>query len=144
MEEQKLYDDLMQPLELGNKDRLLWSDKCDYYELEKCSNLNPENFNLMVLQLNIRSVLAHESELRRLLNNLDNRNSSVDIVLLSETILSKKTEWIINIPGYTMISKCRENSKEGGVCTLLKNNINYKPQKDLDEIVEKSIESVYI
>ena len=45
IEEQKLFDDLMWPLELDNKDKALWNDKCDYYEIEKCNNLNPEDLN---------------------------------------------------------------------------------------------------
>ena len=71
-----------------------------------------------MLQLNTHSILAHEFELKCLLNNLTNRNSPVDAVLLSETFLSPKTERLVNIPGYTMISKCHSTSKGGGVCML--------------------------
>ena len=81
----KLYDDLMQPLETESQDKSMWNDKCDYYNVDKCSNLNPENFNLVVLQLNICSILAHQTELRALLHTLECKNSPVDIVLLSET-----------------------------------------------------------
>ena len=38
----KLYDDLMQPLETENQDKSMWNNKCDYYNVDKCSNLNPE------------------------------------------------------------------------------------------------------
>ena len=136
-EEQKLFDDLMRLLELDNKDKVLWNDKCDYYQIEKCNNLNPEYFNLVVLQLNIRSILAHEMELKCLLHNLDKRNSPVNVVLLSETFLSTKTKHLVNIRRYTIISKCRQHSKGGGVCILLKDNITFKHRKDLDEMVEK-------
>ena len=54
----KLYDNLMWPLELTTTDRSMWNDKCDYYDdVDKCKNLNPENYNLVVLQHNIRSLL---------------------------------------------------------------------------------------
>ena len=37
--------------------------KCDYVELDKCVNLNPNNYNLIVMQLNIRSLLSHQEDL---------------------------------------------------------------------------------
>ena len=36
-------------------DNSLWSDKCDYWETEQCANLNPKNYNFIVMQLNIHS-----------------------------------------------------------------------------------------
>ena len=27
----KMFDDLMQPLELNHHEKILWNDKCDYY-----------------------------------------------------------------------------------------------------------------
>ena len=67
----KLYDELMQPLEWNAMDKSLWTDRCDYIDLEKCVNLNNNNMNLIVLQLNIRSLLAHQDELKDLLFYLD-------------------------------------------------------------------------
>ena len=122
----KLYDNLMRPLELNTTDRSMWNDKCDYNDVDKCENLNPENYNLVVLQHNIRSLLAHKTELKMLLNTHKSRNSTVDILLLSETFLTKLTESLVNIPGYTLVSKCRNNSKGGGVKILLKDSITYK------------------
>ena len=74
----------------------------DYMEIEMCMNLNPNSMNFIVLQLNVRSVLAHQSDLKNLLNDLDKRNSKVDILLLSETFLTKKMEKLVNIDGYTV------------------------------------------
>ena len=34
-------------------DDSLWNDKCDYTEIETCTNLNPNNYNLLTLQLNV-------------------------------------------------------------------------------------------
>ena len=50
----KMFDDLMWPLEINNYDKVLWNDKCDYYELENCDDLNLNNYNLVTLELNIR------------------------------------------------------------------------------------------
>ena len=48
-------------------DESLWIDNCDYTELDTCLNLNPSNYNLLVLQLNIQSILVHQHELKQLL-----------------------------------------------------------------------------
>ena len=66
-------------------DRNLWNDKCDYYELSKVTNFNPDGYNLVVLQLNIRSMLTNLSELQQLITTLDNKGTQVDLILLCET-----------------------------------------------------------
>ena len=48
-------DSLNRPIHYTEMDNSLWNDKCDYVEIEGASNLNPHNYNLAVLQLNIRS-----------------------------------------------------------------------------------------
>ena len=60
-------DALKRSRNLFELDESLWNDKCDYIDMETCPNLNPNNYNLMALQLNIRSVLAHQHELKQLL-----------------------------------------------------------------------------
>ena len=98
--EETLFDSLSRPIELSKIDESLWSDKCDYYDPNKCTNLNPEQYNLIIMQLNIRSILAHQFELTQLLQTMSNKNSCVDIVLLCETFLTDKTIKLVNIPGY--------------------------------------------
>ena len=85
-----IYDEL---------DNTLWNDKCDYVEIDGTANLNPNNYNLSVLQLNIRSLLAHQQELKHLLTKLLECNCRIDVVILCETFLSKNTLNIVNIPG---------------------------------------------
>ena len=41
----QLFDNLMRPLEFKNLDRNLWNDKCDYYDLSKCTDFNPDGYN---------------------------------------------------------------------------------------------------
>ena len=60
-------DVLNRPLALTEVDETLWNDKCDYLDLDSCSNLNPNNYNLIVLQLNICSLVAHQHELKQLI-----------------------------------------------------------------------------
>ena len=57
---------------LDDLDETSWNDKCDYVDMEMCNNLNPNNYNLLVLQLNI-SVLAHQHELKQLLLVLEKK-----------------------------------------------------------------------
>lgn len=41
----------------------LWNDKCNYISPDSCTNLNPDNYNLITLQLNIRALISHQMEL---------------------------------------------------------------------------------
>ena len=82
--------------------------------------------NLIVLQLNVRSVLAHQSELRNLLNELNKKNSRVDILLLSETFLIRKTEKLVNIKGYSCVFNSCMDHKGGGTCILVRSNVPHK------------------
>ena len=66
-----LYNELMQPLEWNTLGRSLWTDRCHYIDMEKCDNLNNNSMNLIVLQLNIRSLLTYQDELKDLLFNLE-------------------------------------------------------------------------
>ena len=130
-----IYDEL---------DNTLWNDKCDYVEIEGTANLNPNNYNLSVLQLNIRSLLAHQQELKYLLTQLLEHNCRIDVVLLCETFLAKNTFNMVNIPGYTHICKYRSERKGSRVSILLKNGIPYKRREDLDTFIEGKTESVFI
>ena len=57
-----------------NLDSVLWSDKCDYIDIEDCVNLNPNCHNLIVMQLNVRSLLSNQSALNQLLRDLENKS----------------------------------------------------------------------
>ena len=63
----KETDALNRPRDLEELDSSLWNDKCDYIDIKSCTNLNTNNYNLLVMQLNIRSLLAHQHELQQLL-----------------------------------------------------------------------------
>ena len=124
--------------------KLLWNNKCDYVQPDTCENLNTDNYNLIILQLNIHGLISHQDELKLLLHKLSKKNSSVDIVLLCETFLNKKTENLIKIPGYTMIANNHQQNKGGGTAILIKDGLKYNRRKDLDIFIEKEVESVFI
>ena len=85
----KNQDEFNRTIDYLELDESLWNDKCDYLLPESCMNINPNNYNMVIMQLNIRSVLAKQSDLNQLLSTLAKKNSSVDILLLCETFLKE-------------------------------------------------------
>ena len=77
-------DALLRSWDHNALDASLWNDKCDYIELDECDNLNPNNYNLIVMHLNIRSVLCHQQELCQLIRSTEKENSRIDVILLCE------------------------------------------------------------
>ena len=143
-EDVSLMDSLSRPLSLETVDSSLWSDKCDYWTMESCENLNPANYNLVVLQWNIRSMMFNSKELRLLLDKMDNRNSPTDVILICETFLNKDTTKLINIPRYTLHTNYRNEHKGGGMAVLIRNGITHKRRKDLEVMIKCEAESTYV
>ena len=104
-------DMLLRSRDLENLDSTLWNDKCDYIELDNCTNMNPNNYNLIIMQLNIRSLLTHQTELKQIICTSEKKNSHIDIVLLCETFLSKHTKNMVNIPGFIHIGNFKSIKK---------------------------------
>ena len=138
------HDNLNRPIDHDEMDSCLWNDKCGYIDLDHCTNLNQNKYNLITMQLNICSILAHQQELSQLLRNLERKGSCVDIIPLCETFLTKKTEKMVNIPGYKLIRKHCPTRKGGGVFILLNENIPYKRRHDLNIFEEGILESVFM
>ena len=141
---EELYDTLKRLLALSKIPNEMWSDKCDYMDVDGCKNLNPLNYNFTVMQLNVRGILSNQMELKKLLNDLRNRNTEVDVLLLSETFLSVNTIKLVNIKGYNIYSNHRKEHKGGGTAILIKQSIHHKRQKGLEIMQEKETESTYI
>ena len=121
-----LKDSLFRPLSLETVDSSLWSDKCDYWTVDECKDLNPKNYNLVILQWNICSLMLNAKELTLLLNKLEDRNSPVN----------KDTVKLVNIPKYTLYSNHWHNHKGGGTAILVRQGITHKWRKDLELMIE--------
>ena len=134
-------DNLGRSLDTANLPSCLWSDRCDYIDVDKCINLNPMNYNFVVMQLNIRSLLSNQVDLKLLLNDLSLKNSAV---MLSETLITSKTEKLINMKGYSIHTTNRVNSTGGGTVLLINREIKHKRRKDLEIMSEKEAESTFI
>ena len=141
---EKWHDELLRPLTNNSLDESLWSDKCDYIDLDNISDLNPNGLNLIICQLNVHSLLSNQDGIRQLLANLKCRNSEVDIMILCETFLRDHTEHQVNIPGYNLISNHQQHSNGGGTALLVHEGIIHKRRRDLDIFDEKILESVFI
>ena len=137
-------DNLGQSLNTFNLPSCLWSDRCDYIEVDKCINLSPMNYNFVAMQLNIRSLLSNQVDLKLLLNDLSLKNSAVDALMLSEMYITSKTEKLINMKGYSIHTMNRVNSKGGGTAVLINKEIKHKQRKDLEIMTEKEAESTFI
>ena len=105
--------------------------------------MNSENYNLSVLQHNIRGLIGNQDDLKLLFSILQAKNSPVDIMLLCETFLNNITVGLVNIPKYDIISNHQQEYKGGGTTIIIKQGIPYKRHTDLDIIMEKKIESVF-
>ena len=68
-----LIDELYRPIDNFLLYESLWNDKCDYIQPDSCTNLNVDNYNLIILQLNIRGLISHQSELKLLIQKLNKK-----------------------------------------------------------------------
>ena len=125
-------------------DGSLWSDKCNHRTTDECDNLNPLNYNFIVMQLNIRSLLSNIGELKLLLTKLEQRNLTVDVILPCDTFLSKNTEKLVKIPHYHLYANYRSKHKGGGMAILVRDGILHKRRKDIEIMKEKEAESMYV
>ena len=100
----KSHDELLHPFTNNFLDESLWSDKCDYINLDSSNNLNLNGLNLIICQLNVHSLLSNQDGIRQLLANLKCKISEVDIMISCETYLRDHTVHQVNILGYNLIS----------------------------------------
>ena len=107
-------------------------------------NLNPNNYNLVGLRWNIRSLMKNLNELKLLLNRLEKKNSPVDILLLCKMFLTKITSKLIAVPENIVYYMNRKDHKGGGTTILVRNSTTHKRRKDLETMIEKEVESTYV
>ena len=67
----------------------------------------------------------------------------MDIILLCEMNINKKTAHFFNVPGFNTEFNNRTIFKGGGTAILVREGINYIRRKDLEVNIEKEIESTY-
>ena len=139
-----LFDNLARSLDLDSIDSSLWSDKCDYYEIKDLHALNPNNNNIIILQLNIRSLLNKQPELNLLLNKLHQNKCLPKILLLSETYLTDSKLRHVNLPNYTLIYQNHLKRPGGGVAIAIHKTLRYKEKTDLKCLNNENFESTFL
>ena len=139
-----LFDNLGRPLDLNNVDHCLWNDKCDYVESHEINNLNLTGNNLIVLQLNIRSLLGKQHALLQFLDDLSIKKSLPKLILLSETHLNESKIRHLNIPNYNLLYHNRITKSGGGVAILIHNSIMYKERPDLTTFNSDTLECIFL
>ena len=139
-----LFENLERSLDLKTNDTSLWNDKCDHYELNEIQNLNPDNKNLMLLQLNIRNLLGKQSDLNSLTDRLYQNRSLPKILLLSETHLTKSKMRHLKIQNYTIIDNNRTHKTGGRVAIAVHNTLTYSEHKDLNKLYNENFECIFI
>ena len=68
----------------------------------------------------------------------------MDVLLLCETFLMPKTEKLVNIPGYHLVTSNRNSHKGGGVAILIREGITFRKKPELCYMVDKELESMYV
>ena len=78
-------------------------------------------------------------------NFLSSMNSSIDVLGICETFLSMDSCLSSYIfPGYQIISKVRNRTRQGGLSFLLKNGIKFEERDDLCLWIESMVEIFYV
>ena len=84
-------------------------------------NESQKNCFFQVLHLNIRSLPKKSDYLKMLLEDLCQNHVVFDAILLCETYLTSNSAQLVNLPGYQLFYKARENRPGGGVVIFVKN-----------------------
>ena len=107
-----------------------FEDNCDYIELEETESIKIYKHDLVVSQLNTRGLIGKQKELSRFLFEVLG-DSTIDVVVLCETWLTKESEKRIDFPGYIYHGTARKHKKGGGVGFLIKEGLRFSEQEPL-------------
>ena len=108
-----------------------------YYNSDTFSNVlkdkNPHEY-LTLFNTNSRSLLKHKPEYEVLFQALNtHQNFTFDLISFTESWLDEELEKLINIAGYTPVTKHKTPKKEGGgIAVYIKQNIKFKLRNDLN------------
>ena len=124
----------------SNKLDLDW-DNCDYISIDDLSNCELDNTSLNILQYNVRGILSKTHDLTELLNMTT--KTRIHVVILCKTWLTDTNTSRLHIPGYNYVGKVRSNRKGGGVGFLIRNDLKFREQSEI-EITSEILENNFI
>ena len=139
---ERLFDSKLYLESLENHSKGPTTDYCDYIELSDCKDIAVGNNDLSVLELNVRGLVNKQTEIYMMLKLLT-QMSSIDIVILVETWLTKESESCISLPSYSYVGKPRLHKKGGGVGFLIRDNISYVKCSNLS-VESETLENCFI
>ena len=105
-------------------------DNCDYYDLEDTTKLLIDNSDLVCVQWNTRGLISKQAELSNFLFDCLGKRK-VDVVIISETWVTKTSEKKVKIPGYHFVGAHRHGKRGGGVGFLISEELKYIVRDDL-------------
>ena len=121
------------PNETNNIDTLdclaEYSDNCDYVSVEETKE-GIEYSSLACIQWNVRGLISKQSDISKFLQTCGG-SKQIDLVIISESWLTKDNIKKVNIPGYSYVGNNRPSRRGGGVGLLIHNNLEFKIRKDL-------------
>ena len=100
---------------------------------------------LQILQWNSNSLVAHQSQLKKFLTEMEKRP---DIICIQETFLRPKkivnkqeVDLVFSFPGYSVVRRDRvSDTQGGGVATLIKEGISYTTLNTVNDIEALSVQ----
>jgi exonuclease III len=117
---------------------------CNYYLPNDFAMTNgniTDNKNLLILNLNIRSIANKFDSFRNLLSTL---KQPFSIISLTETWLNDQNSENFHLTNFDFVCSNRANKKGGGVGIFISNNLNYKLRTDLNINEDGIVESLFI
>ena len=119
-----------------------FEDTCDYIEVEDAKDIIVDQYDLTILQMNIRGLISKQRDLSKLLFDIIG-DRKIDIVILCETWLTKESEHRVLVPGYTYYGHHRKHKNSGGVGFLVNEELTVKTANDYDMMCQH-MESTFI
>ena len=104
-------------------------DTCEYVGVDE-TNTGIDSNSLACIQWNIRGLISKQCELSKFLLECGG-TKKIDLVILSETWLTRNNSNKVNVPGYSFVGNNRTSKKGGGVGFLISDTISYNVRKDL-------------
>ena len=100
-------------------------DYCDYIDMDTCKCIEKTDFDLNIIEYNIRGLLRKQKDLLAFLGRCTTKGY-VDVIILVETWLMDESVKRVCLPGYEYYGTTRKNCKGGGVGFLVKNHLSFK------------------
>ena len=126
----------------ANVDDLL--NRCNYIDLDNLHTIKNSTGSLNIIQWNARSLYNKITNLKSILNNLENARHFTDIILISETHLDSVKVKYVDINGYNFYCDSRKTMKGGGTGIYIRNNIKCSKRTDLSIFLEHRFETTVL